>query len=146
MKVQKITLIVLILMCLSYVFFSNGAHACWTGPGYQNPCGFYCCDDPSCSCTAECKFNWYCVFNFLWDIDCRPADCPCRTALHNDKTKLDVLRATRDLRMARTAFGRTLIKLYYRHSMELTSILLSVGHDSGRPIRYEGAAKREAER
>jgi hypothetical protein len=45
--------------------------------------------------------------------------------LSNDETKLDVLRQTRDLRMARTAYGRSLIKLYYKHSLELTSILLS---------------------
>jgi hypothetical protein len=31
----------------------------------------------------------------------------------------------RDIRMARTALGRSLIKLYYKHSLELTSILLT---------------------
>jgi hypothetical protein len=45
--------------------------------------------------------------------------------LNHDQVKLDVLRETRDLRITRTAFGRSLIKLYYKHSLELTSILLS---------------------
>jgi hypothetical protein len=31
----------------------------------------------------------------------------------------------RNIRIARTAFGRSLIKLYYKNSLELTSILLA---------------------
>jgi len=125
MKAKKITLIVLIFTCVSCLVFSDGAQACWTLPGYQYGCrGWICCDDPSCDITVnpamKCAFNWYCLFVPI-DSDC----CPLRTALNNNETKLGVLRETRDLRMARTALGRSLIKLYYKHSLEITSILLS---------------------
>ena len=125
MKAKKITLMVIIIFCVTCVCLSQGAQACWTFPGYQYGCrGWICCDDPSCDITAnpamKCAFNWYCLFVPI-DADC----CPSTTALNNNEVKLNVLRQMRDIRMARTALGRSLIKLYYKHSLELTSILLT---------------------
>ncbi len=125
MKAQKTILIVFILMCVSYVFFPNGAQACWTRPGYQNPCGWQCCED--INCCGQCAFNFYCLIA-PWDPDCQSPTgepCPSCFALNNDKTKLDVLSEMRDDRIVRTAFGRSLVKLYYKHSREITSILLA---------------------
>jgi len=117
MKAQKITLIVLIFTCVTCLVLSKGVLACWTSlPDPQYECGFVCCTETTC--TGECKFNLYCLVNPFY---C----CASRTALNNDETKLDVLRQMRDIRMARTALGRSLIKLYYKHSLEITSILLS---------------------
>ena len=118
MKTKKIVLMVIIFSCVTCVFLSQRAQACWTSlPDQQYKCRFfYCCT--GMNCLGECEFNFYCFANPFY---C----CFATAALSNDETKLDVLRQTRDLRMARTAYGRSLIKLYYKHSLELTSILLS---------------------
>ena len=126
MKTKKIALMVIIFSCVTCVFLSQGAQACYTLRGYQNPCGWFCCEEPNCC--GGCALNWYCFF-VPWDIDCRTTGsgdpCPSCAALNNDTTKLDVLRKMRDTRMARSAFGRSLVKLYYKHSLEITSILIS---------------------
>ncbi len=51
--------------------------------------------------------------------------CPSGVALNNDETKLEVLRETRDTRLARTALGQSLIDLYYKHAEEISDILLT---------------------
>lgn len=117
MKAQKINIIVLAFTCVTCLILCSETYACWTSlPDPQYKCGFSCCTELNCA--GVCQFNLYCLVNPFY---C----CFATTALNNDQTKLDVLRQMRDLRMARTAFGRSVIKLYYKHSLELTSILLS---------------------
>ena len=124
MKAKKITLMVIIFSCVTCVFLFQGAQACWTPEPYSFECGFKCCTQRICNAPGEryecfdCKFNPYCVVNPFY---C----CVSGLAVCGDMAKLDVLREMRDIRMARTALGRSLIKLYYKHSLELTSILLS---------------------
>jgi hypothetical protein len=73
-------------------------------------------------CEADypfCCFDGYCYQE--------PRDCPCPSGLvlNNDETKLEVLRETRDTRLTRTALGRSLVDLYYKHSAEISDILLA---------------------
>ena len=72
-------------------------------------------------CDAEypiCCSDDYCYKD---QRDC--PSCPSGVALNNDKTKLEVLRETRDTRLTRTALGQSLIDLYYKHSEEISDIL-----------------------
>jgi hypothetical protein len=135
MKAQKFNLIFFVSTFMICIFLSQGAYACWTLPPiYQYPCpqlGKVCCNDPSCDYTLnpemKCAFNWWCLVSPLSE-DCNytgEPDCPFFYVLNKDETKLNILRETRDTRMVRTAFGRSLIKLYYKHSLEITSILFS---------------------
>jgi hypothetical protein len=74
-------------------------------------------------CDAEypiCCSDDYCYKD---QRDC--PSCPSGVALNNDKTKLEVLRETRDTRLTRTARGQSLIDLYYKHSEEISDILLT---------------------
>ena len=124
MKTKKIALMVIIFSCVTCVFLSQGAQACWTPEPYSFECGFKCCTQRICNAPGEryecfdCKFNPYCVVNPFY---C----CVSALAVCGDGAKLDVLREMRDIRMARTVLGRSLIKLYYKHSLEMTSILLA---------------------
>ncbi len=54
-----------------------------------------------------------------------PVDCPARVATGNDKSKLDVLRKFRDLKMDNTDMGKNLIALYYEHAEEISGMLLA---------------------
>ena len=89
--------------------------ACWTLPQYQYECGILCCTLPDCE--GNYFFNFYCLFRPFY---C----CGAATALDNDETKLDVLRETRDARLASTVLGRSLIDLYYENTAEISAILL----------------------
>jgi hypothetical protein len=114
---KKIALMVIIFSCVTCVFLSQGAQACWTFPGYQYECRFKCWEQVNC--TGKCAFNFWCLLH--------PLRClfTSGTLLDNGETKLDVFGQMRNIRIGRTAFGRSLIKLYYKHSLEITSILLS---------------------
>jgi hypothetical protein len=138
MKVKHANLIVFIFLCITEIVLPQRVYACWNAQGWEEDCHHWCCceDYSSCDNTAYkkncsflntnptstnpyCTFNFYCVFYPFYCL------CPVGTVLNNDETKLDVLRATRDTRMARTALGRSLIKLYYKNSLEITSLLLA---------------------
>jgi hypothetical protein len=66
-----------------------------------------------------------CCFDDYFYQDQRDCPCPSGVALNNDKTKLEVLKETRDTRLTRTALGQSLIDLYYKHYEEISDILLT---------------------
>ena len=83
-----------------------------------------CCSprDGSGCCDAD---QPYCCPDDYCYKDQKDCPCPSGLVLNNDKTKLEVLRDTRDTRLTRTALGQSLIDLYYKHTGEISSILLA---------------------
>jgi len=83
-----------------------------------------CCSPREGSGCCDLEFPYCCPDDYCYKD---PQDCPCPTGLvlNNDKTKLEVLRETRDAKLTRTVLGRSLVDLYYTHAAEITDILLS---------------------
>ena len=83
-------------------------------PDYPINCGNgYCCPatHPTCGTGADAGTCF------------AGAGCPSAVALDNDESKLAVLREMRDVRIAGSCMGTTLIDLYYEHAEEISEIL-----------------------
>lgn len=86
-----------------------------------------CCSPSDGAGCCDADFPFCCSDGYCYTDpqDCRP--CPIGLVLNNNTTKLEVLRETRDTRLTRTALGQSLIDLYYKHSEEISDILLTDG-------------------
>ena len=84
-----------------------------------------CCSPREGGGCCDAEFPFCCIDDYCYKDpqDCSP--CPSGLVLNNDKTKLEVLRETRDTRLTRTALGQLLTDLYYKHTEEISDILFT---------------------
>jgi len=127
MKLHKLVLIGFVIIFAGSLALPTGSFACWVLGDYSYECCFVCCrteDDctnrqNSSGVSADCTFNWYCIFNPMYCLNLDTCDqeyCSLETALNSDQTKIETLRRFRDEVLAKTPVGREYIRLYYQWS------------------------------
>jgi hypothetical protein len=108
-RLSKISLIGIV-----FIFVAYASLFAQCPPDYPISCGNgYCCPLTHPTCLYGANVG-----------KCSSAGgCPSAVVLDNDESKLAVLREMRDVRIAGSCMGTTLIDLYYEHAEEVSEIL-----------------------